>query len=74
MNFSVSLELLLTLVVQFVVIISFFVSMRERVKRIETDVIKLWEVQDEAKEKHELIARIDAKLDLLLTQISQKQG
>ncbi|WNY98735.1 hypothetical protein SUSP_001244 [Sulfurospirillum sp. 'SP'] len=74
MNFSVSLELLLTLVVQFVVIISFFVSMRERVKRLETDVIKLWEVQDEAKEKHELIARIDAKLDLLLTQISQKQG
>ena len=74
MNFSVSLELLLTLVVQFVVIISFFVSMRERVKRLETDVIKLWEVQDEAKEKRELIARIDAKLDLLLTQISQKQG
>ena len=74
MNFSVSLELLLTLVVQFVVIISFFVSMIERVKRLETDVIKLWEVQDEAKEKHELIARIDAKLDLLLTQISQKQG
>ena len=74
MNFSVSLELLLTLVVQFVVIISFFVSMRERVKRLETDVIKLWEVQDEAKEKHELIARIDAKLDLLLSQISKKQG
>ena len=74
MNFSVSLELLLPLVVQFVVIISFFVSMRERVKRLETDVIKLWEVQDEAKEKRELIARIDAKLDLLLTQISQKQG
>lgn len=72
MNFSVSLELLLTLVVQFVVIISFFVSMRERVKRLETDVINLWKVQDEAKEKHEMIARIDAKLDLLLSQLSQK--
>jgi len=74
MNFSVSLELLLTLVVQFVVIISFFVSMRERVKRLETDVIKLWEVQDEAKEKHEMIVKIDTKLDMLIAQMSQKQG
>lgn len=72
MNFSVSLELLLTLVVQFVVIISFFVSMRERVKRLETDVIKLWEVQDEAKEKHEMIVKIDTKLDMLIAQLSQK--
>ena len=72
MNFSLSLELLLTLVVQSVIVISFFVSMRERVKRLETDVIKLWEVQDEAKEKHEMIARIDAKLDLLLSQLAQK--
>ena len=72
MNFSISLELLLTLVVQSVIVISFFVSMRERVKRLETDVIKLWEVQDEAKEKHEMIARIDAKLDLLLSQLAQK--
>ena len=72
MNFSLSLELLLTLVVQSVIVISFFVSMRERVKRLETDVIKLWEVQDEAKEKHEMIARIDAKLDLLLTQLAHK--
>ena len=74
MNFSVSLELLLTLVVQFVVIISFFVSMRERVKRLETDVIKLWEVQDEAKEKHEMIVKIDTKLDMLIAQLSLKQG
>ena len=72
MNFSLSLELLLTLVVQSVIVISFFVSMRERVKRLETDVINLWKVQDEAKEKHEMIARIDAKLDLLLSQLSQK--
>ena len=72
MNFSLSPEFLLTLVVQSVIVISFFVSMRERVKRLETDVIKLWEVQDEAKEKHEMIARIDAKLDLLLSQLSQK--
>ena len=72
MNFSLSPEFLLTLVVQSVIVISFFVSMRERVKRLETDVIKLWEVQDEAKEKHEMIARIDAKLDLLLSQLAQK--
>lgn len=74
MNFSVSLELLLTLVVQFVVIISFFVSMRERVKRLETDVINLWEVQDEAKEKYEMIVKIDTKLDMLIAQLSRKQG
>lgn len=72
MSFSISFELLLTLVVQFVVIVSFFVSMRERVKRLETDVTKLWEVQDEAKEKHEMIARIDAKLDMLIAQMSHK--
>lgn len=72
MSFSISLELLLTIIVQFVVIVSFFVSMRERVKRLEADVTKLWEVQDEAKEKHEMIASINAKLDLLISQMSQK--
>ena len=72
MNFSINPEFLFTLFVQFVIVVSIFVSMRERVKRLEADVIKLWEVQDEAKEKHEMIARIDAKLDLLLSQLSQK--
>ena len=72
MSFSISFEFVLTLVVQFVFVISFFVSMRERVKRLEADVIKLWEVQDESKEKHELIATINAKLDMVIQQLNAK--
>jgi len=72
MSFSISLEFLLTVVAQFIVVISFFVSMRERVKRLETDVVNLWQVQDEAKQKHELIATINAKLDMVIQQLNAK--
>jgi len=72
MSFSISLEFLLTVVAQFIVVISFFVSMRERVKRLETDVVNLWQVQDEAKQKYELIATINAKLDMVIQQLNAK--
>jgi len=72
MSFTFSPEFLLTVVIQLVSIIWFFASTSERVKRLEADVLKLWEVQDEAKEKHELIARIDAKLDMLIDQMALK--
>lgn len=58
--------------VQLVVVISIFVSLRERVKRLEADNLNLWAKQDEAREKHEMIVKIDAKLDMLLLQLSQK--
>jgi len=74
MSFSFSPEFLLTVVIQLVSIIWFFASTSERVKRLEADVLKLWEVQDEAKEKHELIARIDAKLDMLIDQMALKMS
>lgn len=72
MNFSISFELALILVVQFVAIVTFFTSLKERVKRLESDVIKLQDAIEEAKEKHELIARIDAKLDMLISQLNAK--
>jgi len=58
--------------VQLVVVISIFASLRERVKRLEADNLNLWAKQDEAREKHEMIVKIDAKLDMLLLQLSQK--
>jgi len=58
--------------VQLVVVISIFASLRERVKRLEVDNLNLWAKQDEAREKHEMIVKIDAKLDMLLLQLSQK--
>ena len=74
MNFSLSPEFLLTIGIQLVSIIWFFASTSERVKRLEADVLKLWEVQDEAKEKHETIVRVETKLDLLLDRVIPKQG
>lgn len=74
MSFSFSPEFLLTIVIQLVSVIWFFASTSERVKRLEADVLKLWKVQDEAKEKHETIAKMDAKLDLLLDRFIPKQG
>lgn len=74
MSFSLSPELLLTIGIQLVTIIWFFASNSERVKRLEVDVLKLWKVQDEAKEKHETIVKMDAKLDLLLDRFIPKQG
>lgn len=59
---------------QLVVVVTVIATLKERVKRLELDVVNLWEKQNEAKEKHEMIVRIDAKLDMLMAQISQKQG
>lgn len=64
----------LTLIGQLVIVVAIIATLRERVKRLEFDVKNLWEKQNEAKEKHEMIVRIDAKLDMLMAQISQKQG
>ncbi|ATB68887.1 hypothetical protein SJPD1_1046 [Sulfurospirillum diekertiae] len=59
---------------QLVVVVTVIATLKERVKRLELDVVNLWEKQNEAKEKHEMIVRIDAKLDMLITQFAQKQG
>ena len=74
MSFSISPEFLLTIGIQLVSIIWFFASTSERVKRLEADVLKLSKVQDEAKEKHETIVRVETKLDLLLDRVIPKQG
>ncbi len=74
MNFSISFELGLVLIVQFVTIVAFFTSLKERVKRLESDVIKVQDDIEDAKEKHELITRIDVKLDMLMRQLNVKQG
>ncbi|ARU48306.1 hypothetical protein [Sulfurospirillum diekertiae] len=64
----------LTLIGQLVIVVAIIATLRERVKRLEFDVKNLWEKQNEAKEKHEMIVRIDAKLDMLISQFAQKQG
>lgn len=74
MSFSLSPEFLLTIAIQLVTIIWFFASNNERVKRLEADVKELWRVQDVAREKHETIAEMNAKLDLLLDRFIPKQG
>lgn len=57
---------------ELVIVVVVIATLRERVKRLEFDISKLWEKQNEATEKHEMIVRIDAKLDMLITQLSQK--
>ena len=61
-----------TILVQLIVVVSMVATLRERAKRLEFDVKNLWDKQDEAKEKHEMIVRIDAKLDMLINQFAQK--
>ena len=70
MNFSP--ELIFTIVSQIVLVVGFFASLRERVKRLEDDSIKLQKAVEETREHDVLIAKIDAKLDLLITHFSQK--
>ena len=69
---NVSLELIFTIVSQIVLVVGFFASLRERVKRLEDDSIKLQRAVEETREHDVLIAKIDAKLDLLITHFSQK--
>ena len=69
MTYSLSLELVFTIVVQFVAIVASYVSIRERVKFLESAVLKLNNEVEELQQKHELIVRIEAKLDILITSL-----
>ena len=69
MTYSLSLELVFTIIVQFVAIVASYVSIRERVKFLESSVLKLNNDVDELQQKHELIVRIEAKLDMLITSL-----
>lgn len=71
---NVSLELIFTIVCQFVLVVGFFASLRERVKRQGDDILKLQKDVDETRELDVHIAKIDAKLDLLMTHFLQKRG
>ena len=74
MSFHEWLSFGLAVCCQLVVVVTVIATLKERVKRLELDVVNLWEKQKEAIEKHEMIVRIEAKLDMLMAQISQKQG
>ena len=74
MSFVEWLSLGFTILVQLVVVVSIVATLRERVKRLEFDNLNLWAKQDEAREKHEMIVKIDTKLVMLIAQMSQKQG
>ena len=69
MTYSLSLELVFTILVQFVAIVASYVSIRERVKFLESAVLKLNNEVEELQQKHELIVRIEAKLDMLITSL-----
>ncbi len=66
------LELIITLIIQFVGIVAFFASLHWKVKFLEADVKQLQIAMKEGHEQHKLIAKIDGKLDLLISQITQK--
>ena len=72
MSFQISLEFLLSFFIQFVVVVGFFFSLNEKVKFLEESIMSLWDKQDEAKEKHEAIVRIEAKLNALIDELRQK--
>jgi len=72
MNFVEWLSFAFAVLVQLVVVVSIVSTLRERVKRLEFDNLNLWAKQDEAREKHEMIVMINAKLDMLIAQIAQK--
>ena len=69
MTYSLSLDLVFTIIVQFVVIVASYASIRERVKFLETAVLKLNNEVEELQHKHELIVRIEAKLHMLITSL-----
>lgn len=74
MNFQFTSELVFTIIIQIVTVVAIFVSMRERVKGLEADMIEVKKEQNEARSKHETIAKIDVKLDLLIERFIPKQG
>ena len=67
MNFSFSAEFLFTLLVQFVLLVSFFITLKERVKTLSEKVEKLQDESETARQKFELIAEMNAKLDFLVS-------
>ena len=69
---SLPLEQIVTFLVQFVGILAFFASLHWKVKFLEADVKELKSAVEEGQKQHLLIAKIDGKLDLLITQLSQK--
>lgn len=74
MNFQFSSELVFTVIIQVVTVVTIFVSMRERIKGLEVDMIEVNKELKDARSKHETIAKMDAKLDLLLDRFIPKQG
>lgn len=67
MNFSFSAEFLFTLLVQLVLLVSFFITLKERVKTLSEKVEKLQDESETARQKFELIAEMNAKLDFLVS-------
>lgn len=67
-----SLDLLFTVFVQIVIVVSIFATLKERVKGLEAHVLKLQLADDEAKSKHETIAKMDAKLDFIISHFIPK--
>ncbi|AHJ11540.1 hypothetical protein [Sulfurospirillum multivorans] len=51
---------------------SVILSLRERVKRNEEDIRELKEAQKDATEKHELLAVLNTKLDMVIKQLDSK--
>ncbi len=51
---------------------SVIISLKERVKRNEEDIKALQEAQKDAIEKHELLATLNAKLDMVISQLNAK--
>ena len=66
------LELIVSLLVQFIGFVAFLASLHWKVKFLEADVKELQIAMKEGHEQHKLIAKIDGKLDLLISQMTQK--
>ena len=66
MNFEISLELLLMVFIQLIVLISFLVSYKERVKRLEIDMEMFKLELGEIKKVNKSLTTLETKVDLLL--------
>lgn len=65
-------DFLLSLVLQLVIVVWVFASLTQRVKGLEAHVLKLQMAEEEAKSKHETIAKMDAKLDFIISHFIPK--
>ena len=70
--FPVSPDFLLSLIVQLIIVVWVFATLTQRVKGLEAHVLKLQMADEEAKSKHETIAKIDAKLDFIINHFIPK--